>query len=319
MTRMELAAYGVFLEARVERDHKTALFAKALRNAVAKFGEVEYMVYPKGMGVFCNHTKKINRNEFVSEYLGEIYPSWRWFEKQDAIKNLYKTRNKPVLLDFYNLMFERPKDDPAGYDVMFIDPILKGNFASRLSHSCKPNCVTTVMSTNGRLTVGMYALRDIYPGEELTFDYHCVTEDATEQRDATCLCGGRTCRGSYLYFSGSKSFSQVMSERHTISERSALILLAGLHTSEQELAQDQKICHEHSIRSSVLDGLPRWAVRFTALVLRFIDDEMERMPAELAKWAVENDRIYSEADIKCEVLGVRENRLQNLVIALVFF
>jgi hypothetical protein len=32
------------------------------------------------------------------------------------------------------------RDDPDGYDVLFVDAAFKGSFASRVSHSCTPNC-----------------------------------------------------------------------------------------------------------------------------------------------------------------------------------
>ena len=48
-------------------------------------------------------------------------------------------------------------------------------------------------------------------GEELTFDYACVTESEREFKAATCLCGTRACRGSFLGFSGSRAFMQARS------------------------------------------------------------------------------------------------------------
>jgi SET domain-containing protein len=71
---------------------------------------------------------------------------------------------------------ERPTDDPAGYDVLFVDAAAKGAVASRMSHSCMPNCQAVVMSCNGRLTIAVYTLRHVHSGEELTFDYSSVTE-----------------------------------------------------------------------------------------------------------------------------------------------
>ena len=61
----------------------------------------------------------------------------RWFEKQDALK---VRRRAGELPDFYNITLERPKEDPAGFDVIFVDAAPAGSFASRLSHSCTPNC-----------------------------------------------------------------------------------------------------------------------------------------------------------------------------------
>lgn len=65
-----------------------------------------------------------------------VCPGWRWFEIQDAIKKI----TQKELPDFYNITLERPKDDPDGFDVMFVDAAFMGSFASRMSHSCQPNC-----------------------------------------------------------------------------------------------------------------------------------------------------------------------------------
>ena len=85
---------------------------------------------------------------------------------------------------------------------------LQGAFVSRMSHSCTPNCQAVVMASKGRLTIAVYTLRHVHPGEELTFDYASVTESEREFRAATCLCGTANCRGSFLYFSGSRAFQQ---------------------------------------------------------------------------------------------------------------
>jgi hypothetical protein len=84
----------------------------------------------------------------------------------------------------------------------------QGAFPSRMSHSCTPNCQAVVMACGGRLTIAVYTLRRVAPGEELTFDYASVTESEKEFRCATCLCGTRLCRGSFLYFAGSRAFMQ---------------------------------------------------------------------------------------------------------------
>ena len=65
------------------------------------------------------------------------------------------------------------------------------------------------MAAGGHLTIAVYTLRHIRPGEELTFDYASVTESEREYHAATCLCGTARCRGSFLTFSGSKAFMQV--------------------------------------------------------------------------------------------------------------
>ena len=69
------------------------------------------------------------------------------------------------------------KDDPKGYDALFVDPVVKGNYSSYLSHSCSPNCGTvTTVNNKKEYEIGMYCIKDINYGEELTFDYSAVTE-----------------------------------------------------------------------------------------------------------------------------------------------
>ena len=64
---------------------------------------------------------------------------------QDALKKV----TKDELPDFYNIVLERPRDDPAGYDALFVDAASRGAFASRMSHSCTPNCQAVVMACGG--------------------------------------------------------------------------------------------------------------------------------------------------------------------------
>ena len=42
---------------------------------------------------------------------------------------------------------------------------LQGALASRMSHSCTPNCQAIVMACGGRLTIALYTLRHVYEGK----------------------------------------------------------------------------------------------------------------------------------------------------------
>ena len=148
-----------------------------------------------------------------------------------AVQDAIKKRSKDELPDFYNIVLERPRDDPAGYDVLFVDAASKvgdktflaeqhshccispelglaallglagmlqtsaslaccrsvlcasvhlwvsarvtqaqlssaawvqGAFASRMSHSCTPNCHAVVMAAAGKLTIALYTLRQVH-------------------------------------------------------------------------------------------------------------------------------------------------------------
>lgn len=102
-----------------------------------------FRIHSKGMGVICINKQGITENDFIIQYLGEVYQPWRWYERQDFTKEYLKQCGKRnILPDFYNITLEIHKDDPRGYDVLFVDPILRGNYSSRFSHSCDANCGT---------------------------------------------------------------------------------------------------------------------------------------------------------------------------------
>ncbi len=58
-----------------------------------------------------------------------------------------------------------------------------------INHSCNPNCETEEI--NGQ--VWIMAIRDVAPGEELTYDYYLYDGDEDE---AACNCGAPNCRRS---------------------------------------------------------------------------------------------------------------------------
>ena len=62
------------------------------------------------------------------------------------------------------------------------------SMAMFVNHSCDPNCETE--ETDGH--VWIQAMRDIQPGEELTYDYYLYDGDD----EAPCYCGAKNCRGT---------------------------------------------------------------------------------------------------------------------------
>jgi uncharacterized protein len=58
-----------------------------------------------------------------------------------------------------------------------------------INHSCDPNCETR--EVRGR--VWITAIRNIAPGEEITYDY-CLYDGGDDQ--ALCNCGAKRCRGT---------------------------------------------------------------------------------------------------------------------------
>ncbi len=78
-----------------------------------------------------------------------------------------------------------------------IDAGVGGNEARFINHSCDPNCESVI--EGGRVYID--ALRDINPGEELTYDYK-LTRDGPYRRELAeryaCHCGSPDCRGTML-------------------------------------------------------------------------------------------------------------------------
>jgi len=280
---------------------------QALERAVRR-GMV-FKIHPKGVGVRCIKPEGAVAGTYVQEYLGELYAPWRWYERQDAVKHAQKKLSfKPALPDFYNIMLERHIDDEAGYDVLFVDPVVKGNFASRLCHSCDPNCCTVVMAVDGKFVIAVYALRDIAYGEELTFDYSSVTEDEKEFKAAICLCGSARCRGSFLFYAGQGAFEAIMKTHHSFLDRTALLYEACCGDSPLSASRLAR----HGMLTSVLPAdHPPWMRKWADLVLKYIDFEK----GELERVLVETHG-YSAQQAVIEVKGVGENRRQNVAVTL---
>jgi SET domain-containing protein len=78
-----------------------------------------------------------------------------------------------------------------------IDATRRGNSARWINHSCSPNC--EAVDDEGRIYIE--AIRDIRPGEELTYDYNLLLEERhtpAAKSEHPCHCGARRCRGTLL-------------------------------------------------------------------------------------------------------------------------
>jgi len=95
-----------------------------------------------GLGLFA--AEPIKRDEFVVEYTGEVITTDEADERQG--KYLFDINSKWV-----------------------IDGSPRTNLARYINHSCKPNCEPEVDERKKRVYI--YAIKNIKPGEELTYDY----------------------------------------------------------------------------------------------------------------------------------------------------
>lgn len=160
----------VFIECSPERCTR----GKACRNQ--RFQKMQYAGViakrsgAKGFGIFAQ--LPISAGQFVIEYVGEVIDA-------DELDTRSKECEKEP--HFYFLSIS------AGDT---IDASKKGNISRFINHSCDPNCITQKWQVNGESRVGIFALRSIRVGEELTFDYQFERFSHKKQR---CLCGASNC------------------------------------------------------------------------------------------------------------------------------
>lgn len=129
-------------------------YSTALLSAINDFGCDLFQIHPKGTGVICTNPEGIAPHVVISEYIGEMYPPYRWCERQDVIEQAQEKYNlKPILPDFYNILLERPRREKSGYGLIYVDASQKANMGSTVSHSCDANCSSAVVSRNGKLAI----------------------------------------------------------------------------------------------------------------------------------------------------------------------
>lgn len=131
-----------------------------------------------GKGVYT--VRSIRQGTRIIEYTGRRVP-WK-------IASKLPPRN---LRDIYHTFYYSLQNGDV------IDAGQDGNNARWINHSCEPNCATEEEQDR----IFIYALRTIYPGEELFYDY--MIEPAQRRskrldRNYACLCGSALCRGTML-------------------------------------------------------------------------------------------------------------------------
>nr|XP_033779941.1 histone-lysine N-methyltransferase ASH1L isoform X2 [Geotrypetes seraphini] len=128
----------------------------------------------KGWGIRTKESLKAG--QFIIEYLGEVVSEQ----------------------EFRNRMIEQYHDHNDHYCLnldsgMVIDSYRMGNEARFINHSCNPNCEMQKWSVNGVYRIGLYALKDMPAGTELTYDYNFHAFNMEKQQ--LCKCGFDKCRG----------------------------------------------------------------------------------------------------------------------------
>lgn len=103
-------------------------------------------------------------------------------------------------------------DDENGHTFLFtlnddyvVDANAGGNVARWINHSCSPNCESEIEENakdkRHKDKVFIEAMRDIKPGEELTYNYGIVLDEPhtkAVKKLWACKCGAKKCTGTML-------------------------------------------------------------------------------------------------------------------------
>ncbi|XP_026564957.1 histone-lysine N-methyltransferase 2A isoform X4 [Pseudonaja textilis] len=126
-----------------------------------------------GRGLFCK--RNIDAGEMVIEYAGNVIRSIL----TDKREKYYDSKG----IGCYMFRID---------DTEVVDATMHGNAARFINHSCEPNCYSRVINIDGQKHIVIFAMRKIYRGEELTYDYKFPIEDARNK--LPCNCGAKKCR-----------------------------------------------------------------------------------------------------------------------------
>ncbi|XP_023718384.1 histone-lysine N-methyltransferase ash1 isoform X3 [Cryptotermes secundus] len=137
-------------------------------------GLEKFMTKDKGWGVKTKYA--IKPGEFILEYVGEVV-SEKEFKARMATRYIHDTHHYCLNLD-------------GG---LVIDGHRMGGDGRFVNHSCEPNCEMQKWSVNGLFRMALFALREIHPHEELSYDYNFSLFNPAEGQP--CKCGSMHCRG----------------------------------------------------------------------------------------------------------------------------
>ncbi|GLU00957.1 hypothetical protein SLE2022_182900 [Rubroshorea leprosula] len=155
-----------------------------------KYAKMEWVrCGKKGYGL--KMFEDISAGQFLIEYVGEVLDMQAYEKRQKEYASMGQRH-------FYFMTLN-------GSEV--IDACAKGNLGRFINHSCDPNCRTEKWMVNGEICIGLFALRDIKQGEEVTFDYNYVRVFGAAAKK--CHCQSPHCRG---YIGGDPLNAEVIVE-----------------------------------------------------------------------------------------------------------
>ncbi|OHT07100.1 SET domain containing protein [Tritrichomonas foetus] len=170
----------------VEQQRRQKLFMRqTTNNFKSTTGIVGKRVYfdksaIQGWGLFA--LEPISADSFICEYTGDMIRS----RVADLREKKYENQGLPHMYLF------RIDEEYV------VDATVKGGKARFLNHSCHPNCRSKIINISGTQTISFYALKNIKPHDEITFNYQMEFEEDKTKWEK-CYCGSKNCLGYLNY------------------------------------------------------------------------------------------------------------------------
>ncbi|KAK4370472.1 hypothetical protein RND71_009947 [Anisodus tanguticus] len=180
--------------------------------------------------------ENVSEGQFLIEYVGEVLDM-----------HAYEARQKEYALKCHKHFYFMTLN---GSEV--IDACAKGNLGRFINHCCDPNCRTEKWMVNGEVCIGLFALRDIKKGEEVTFDYNYVRVFGAAVKK--CVCGSPHCRG---YIGGDPLNAEVIVQDDSDDEYPEPVVLR--EDANMDHKEDNIICATSTINGAKIkiQGKPR--------------------------------------------------------------
>ena len=307
-----------------------------------------FMAHSKGFGVVCigslknrdnqieipemkmknddsnsnsNSLLLFNKDDFISEVEGEIYPSWRYVEKTFCYdKLIHKLQNGKLMLkhrpfivennENHNLLYLIDNNQCGQYSnegCAFNSSLNGVNWVSRLNHSCDNNCELRLFmtpvndgqeTTNSvlnfknelnyndndknckyRYALGLFALRSINKGDELTINYQWYSGDVETCKEAICLCGSVNCKGTFIQHKNLQFENHLLNRSHSFVSRLVFLLYAGNETLNRTEMNILETCfHENTRTIEFLKPFGDWCLKYVSFIAQYILYEKETLP-----------------------------------------
>jgi hypothetical protein len=141
---------------------------------------VKTKIFQEGsMGLGLKAEEDVPAGKLVIEYLGEIIDEDEMIRRMENQRILTPSDKEYYIMELY--------------DGVYVDGKHQGSVSRYINHSCNPNCELQRWNVNGRIRIGIVAIRDIAKDEALSYDYQIDTQQADVFK---CYCGSYNCRGT---------------------------------------------------------------------------------------------------------------------------